>query len=153
MELSIKQISEGGTFMADFKKVVVERCHYINAVDERAEPTSILSNAEATIMRVTNNGTIFVQVFDKDFGREFPLAQFSATSAFYHNNEHAEVSQTSMVRGNEIIEELPITHSGFENGKINMFMISKQHGKTIAFLILNPKGIDDYYYRVMFSED
>jgi len=44
MELSIKQISEGGTFMADFKKVVVERCHYVNAVDERVEKTDILSN-------------------------------------------------------------------------------------------------------------
>lgn len=153
MELSIKQISEGGTFMANFKKVVVERCHYVNAADERTEPTSILSNAEATIMRVTNNGTIFIQVFDNDFGREFPLAQFSVTTAFYHNSGQAEVSQTSMVRGNEIIEELPVTHSGFENGKINMFMISKQHGKNIAFLILNPKVIDDYYYRVMFSED
>ena len=41
MELSIKQISEGGTFMADFKKIVVERCHYVNAADERVEETEI----------------------------------------------------------------------------------------------------------------
>lgn len=57
-----------------------------------------------------------------------------------------------MVRGNEIIEEMPITHGGFENGEIKMFMISKQKGKTIAFLIMNPKGIEEYYYRVMFAE-
>lgn len=138
--------------MAQFKKVVVERCHYVNAVDERVEPTSILANADATIMRVTNNGTIFVQVFDSTFGREFPLVQFRVNSAFYHNSERAEVSQTSMVRGNEIVEELPVTHSGLEGGKVNMFMISKQQGETIAFLILNTKGIDDYYYRVMFRQ-
>lgn len=137
--------------MADFEKIVVERCHYVNAVDERVEKTDILSNATANILRVSNNGTIFIQIFDNDFGREFPLVQFRVTSAFYHKDERAEVSQTSMMRGNEIIEELPITHGGLENGKINMFMISKQIGKTIAFLIVNPKGIDDYYYRIMFE--
>ena len=152
MEVSIKQISEGGTFMADFNKVIVERCHYINAVEERVEKTSILSDATATIMRVSNNGTIFIQVFDNEFGIEAPLAQFRTTTAFYHKDERAEVSQTSMVRGNEIIEELPITHTDFENGKINMFMISKQQGKTIVFIIVNPKDIDEYYYRIMFAQ-
>lgn len=152
MEVSIKQISEGDTFMADFNKIIVERCHYINAVEESAEKTSILSNATATMMRVSKNGTIFVQVFDNDFGREFPLAQFRITSAFYHKDERAEVSQTAMVRGNEIIEEMPITHGGFEDGKINMFMISKQQGKTIAFIIVNPKDVDEYYYRIMFAQ-
>ena len=152
MEISIKQISEGGTFMADFNKIIVERCHYVNAVEERAEKTSILSNATASIMRVSNNGTIFVQVFDNDFGREFPLAQFRITSAFYHKDERAEVSQTSMVWGNEIIEEMPITNGGFEHGKINMFMISKQQEKTIAFIIVNPKDVDEYYYRIMFAQ-
>lgn len=152
MELSIKQISNGAPFMAKFKKVIVERCHYVNVVDERVEKTSILSNAEATIMRVSNNGTIFVQVFDRDFGREFPLVQFRINSSFYHKNERAEVAQTSMMRGNEIVEELSVTHSGFEDGKINMFMISKQQDETVAFLILNPQGIEEYYYRVMFRE-
>ena len=57
-----------------------------------------------------------------------------------------------MVRGDEIIEELPISYEGLENGKVNLFMISKQQGKTIAFLILNPKGIDEYYYRITFKE-
>jgi len=109
-----------------------------------------LSNATANILRVSNNGTIFIQVFDNNFGREFPFAQFRITSAFYHKDERAEVSQTSIMRGNEIIEEMPITHGGFEDGKINMFMISKQQGETIAFLIVNPKDIDDYYYRITF---
>jgi len=152
MELSIQQISNGAPFTVDFQKMVVERCHYVNASEERVEPTTILSQATATMMRVVNNGTIFIQVFDNEFGREFPLAQFRTTSAFYHKSERAEVSQTSIVRGNEIIEEMPITHSGFEDGRINMFMISKQQGETIAFLIVNPKGIDDYYYRIMFCE-
>lgn len=138
--------------MADFEKIVVERCHYVNAVDERVEKTTILSNATANILRVSNNGTIFIQVFDNDFGKEFPLVQFRITSAFYHKDERAEVSQASMMRGNEIVEELPITHAGLENGKINMFMISKQQGKTIAFLIVNPRNIDDYYYRMIFEE-
>ena len=57
-----------------------------------------------------------------------------------------------MVCGNEIIEEMPITHGGFEYGKINMFMISKQQGKTIAFIIVNPKDVDEYYYRIMFAQ-
>lgn len=152
MEISIKQISEGGTFMAYFNKIIVERCHYVNAVEERAEKTSILSNATASILRVSNNGTIFVQVFDKDLGCELPLAKFRVTSTFYHKDERAEVSQTSMVRGNEIIEEMPITHGGFEDGKINMFMISKQQGKMIAFIIINPKDVDEYYYRIMFAQ-
>lgn len=152
MELSIKQISEGGTFMEDFDKVVVERCYYVNAVDERVEKTDILSNATANILRISNNGSIFIQVFDNDFGREFPLAQFRITSAFYHKDERAEVSQTSIIRGDEIIEELPITHSGLENSKINMFMISKQQGKIIVFLIANPESTDDYYYRIRFEE-
>ncbi len=112
MTVSIKQISEGGTFMTDFNKIIVEISHYVNAVEERTEKTSILSNASASIMRVSNNGTIFVQVFDNDFGREFPLAQFRLLSAFYHKDERAEVSQTTMVHGNEIIEEMPITHGG-----------------------------------------
>ena len=151
MNVSIKQISEGGTFLVSFNKVIVERCHYVNAVDERVEETSILSNATATIMRVTHNGTIFVQVFDKDFGREFPLAQFKTTTAFYHKDERAEVAQTSMMRGNEIIEEMPITHGSLEDGRINLFMISKQQGKTVAFIIVNPKDVDEYYYRIMFA--
>ena len=152
MEVSIKQISEGGSFMVDFDKVIVERCHYVNGVEERVEKTSILSDATATIMRVSNNGTIFIQVFDNEFGIEAPLVQFRTTTAFYHKNERAEVAQTSMVRGNEILEELPITHSSFENGKINMFMISKQNGKIVAFLIVNPNNIDEYYYRIMFVQ-
>jgi hypothetical protein len=152
MELSIKQISEGGTFMVDFKKVVVERCHYINAVDERVEDTEILLNSTASIMRVSNNGTIFIQIFNNEFGSEFPLAQFRITSAFYHKDGENEISQTSLVRGNEIIEELPVSHNGFEDGNISMFMISKQQGKIIAFMIVNPKDIDDYYYRIMFEE-
>ena len=57
-----------------------------------------------------------------------------------------------MIRGNEIIEEMPITHGGFEDGKINMFMISKQHGKIIAFIIANPPNTEDYYYRIMFAQ-
>ena len=138
--------------MADFDKVVVERCYYVNAVDERVEKTDILSNATANILRISNNGSIFIQVFDNDFGREFPLAQFRITSAFYHKDERAEVSQTSIIRGDEIIEELPITHSGLENSKINMFMISKQRGKIIVFLIANPESTDDYYYRIRFEE-
>lgn len=80
------------------------------------------------------------------------LAKFKISSAFYHKDEQSEVSQTSMVRGNEIIEELPITHSDFEDGKINMFMISKQQDKTIAFIIVNPRDIDEYYYRIMFAQ-
>ncbi len=56
------------------------------------------------------------------------------------------------MRGNEIIEEMPITYGGFEDGKISMFMISKQQGKTVAFLIINPKDIDKYYYRIMFVQ-
>ena len=87
MELSIKQISEGGTFMADFKKIVVERGHYVNAVDERVEETEILSNATATILRVSNNGTIFIQVFDNNFGREFPLAQFRIRGIMSHRGQ------------------------------------------------------------------
>lgn len=152
MVVLIKQISEGGTFIANFNKIIVERCHYINAVEERVEKTSILSNATAVIMRVSNNGTIFVQVFDNDFGREFPLSQFRITSAFYHKDEQAEVSQTCMVRGDEIIEDMPITYSGFEDGEINMFMISKQQGKTIAFIIVNPKDVNEYYYRIGFYQ-
>lgn len=152
MVTTIKQISEGGAFMADFNKIIVERLHYINAIEERVEKTTILSNATANIMRVSNNGTILVQVFDNDLGREFPLAQFRITSAFYHKDERAEVCQTSIIHGNEIIEEMSITHGGFENGKINMFMISKQHGKTISFIIINPQNIEDYYYRIMFVQ-
>lgn len=152
MILSIKQISEGGIFMADFNKITVERCHYVNAIEERVEKTSILSHATAQIMRVSINGTIFVQVFDNDFRCELPLAQFRITSAFYRKNEQVEVSQTCMMRGNEIIEEMPITHGGFEGSKINMFMISRQQGKTIACIIANPKGIDEYYYRIIFAQ-
>lgn len=152
MEVSIKQISDGGTFMVDFDKVIVERCHYINAVEERVEKTLILSKARATIMRVSNNGTIFIQVFDNELGQEFPLVQFRTTTAFYHKDEQAEVSQTAMIQGNEIIEELPITHGGLENGKINLFMISKQNGGAIAFLIVNPQNTDEYYYRITFAQ-
>lgn len=138
--------------MAFFNSVTVERCHYVNAVEEQVEKTSILSEATASISRLFPYGLIRIEVFDKNVGIICPLAKFKITSAFYHKDERAEVSQTSMVRGNEIIEELPITHGGFEDGKINLFMISKQQGKTIAFLIVNPQHTDEYYYRVMFAE-
>ena len=152
MEVSIKQISEGGTFMAFFNKVKVEKCHYINAVEERVEEIAILSNATANIMRAFNNGPVLIKVFDNNLGIEVPLAKFRISSAFYHKDERAEVSRTSMVRGNEIIEEMPISYGGFEDGKISLFMISKQQGKTIAFLFVNPKDTDEYYYRIMFAE-
>ena len=103
-------------------------------------------------MRVFDNGPISIKVFDSNFGIEVPLAKFRANSAFYHKDDRAEISQTALVWGNEIIEELPITHSDFEHGKISMFMLSKQQGKTIAFIIVNPKDIDEYYYRIMFVQ-
>lgn len=152
MEVSIKQISEGGTFMVNFNKVIVERCHYVNGVEERVEKTSILSNATANIMRIFYNGPILVKVFANNLGIVAPLVQFRTTTSFYHKDERAEVSQTAMVRGNEIIEELPITRGEFENGKISMFMLSKQQGKIVAFLIVNPNNIDEYYYRIMFAQ-
>jgi len=152
MELSIKQISDGFPFMETFKKIVVERCHYINAVDERIESTSILSNAEALISRVVKDGTIFIKVTDNKMGKGLPFAQFRVNTTFYHKDERAEVSQTAIVRGDEITEELPISYNGLEHGKINLFMISKQQGKVVAFLILNPPSIDDYYYRVGFYQ-
>ena len=152
MEPSIKQISNGIPFMVDFKKIVVSRCHYINAVEERVESTSILSDAEAVISRVTNNGTIFIQVTNKISRKEFPLAQFRVNATYYHKDEHTEISQTAMVRGNEITEELPISYDGLEYGKINLFTISRQQGRVVAFLILNPPNVEDYYYRVMFDQ-
>lgn len=152
MEESIKEISEGGAFMAFFNNVTVERCYYINAIEERVEKTSILSEATASISRLFPHGLIRIKVFDKNVGIICPLAKFKITSAFYHKDERAEVSQTARVRGNEIIEELPITLGYFENSKINLFMISKQQGKTIAFLIVNPQDTDEYYYRIMFAE-
>lgn len=152
MMVSIKQISLGDAFMIDFNKVVVERCHYVNAAEERVEETSILSNATANITRLFNDGIIRIEVFDNDFRCIFPLARFRITSASYHKDEQAEISQTCMMRGDEIIEELPITHGGFEDGKINMFMISKQQGKMVAFIIVNPKDTDKYYYRIMFAQ-
>ena len=153
MEQSIKFISEGAPFELKFKKIVVEKCYYINAIDERVEPTSILSRADATIIRYFNHGTISIRVFDGIIGRVFPLAKFRLTTANYHRTEHSEVSQTSMMRGNEIIEELPLTLGAFENGIINMFMISKQKNGLIAYLIVNIEGVDDFYYRIMFLEN
>lgn len=152
MDVSIRQISEGGAFMAYFNKVIVERCHYVNAIEERVEKISILSNATANIMREFFNGSILIKVYDTFLGVHAPLAKFRITSAFYHKDERAEVSQTAMVRGNEIIEELPITYGEFEDCKISMFMISKQNGKTIAFLIVNPKDTEEYYYRIRFAQ-
>lgn len=152
MELSIQQISNGAPFMAYFNKVVVERCYYINARDERVEPTSILSSTTATMMRTSNHGAIYIKVFDKFLAKDFPFALFYATSAFYNKNEYGEYSETPMIRGNEIIEEKPINDKNFENGKINMFSISKQRGEIIAFLLINPQGVEDYYYRIMFRE-
>lgn len=91
MDISIKKINEGGTFMADFNNIIVERCHYVNTIEERVEKTSIFSNSTANILRISHNGTIFIQIFDPVFGREFPLAQFRITSAFYHKDDQAEV--------------------------------------------------------------
>ena len=137
--------------MADFNTIVVERCHYVNAMEERVEKTTILSGAKATMLRVQNGGTIFVQLMMN--GAERIFAQFKATSAFYHkDDEHnVEVSQTAIVRGNEIVEEYPIDIEGLENGKINLFSISKQQGRLFSFFIINPQNHNDYYYRVMFK--
>lgn len=150
MELSIKKISEGAPFMVDFKNVEVERCHYVNAFDERIESTSILSKATATFLRVTTNGTIFVQITNQ--GIEQPLVQFKVTTAFYHKDEQAEASQTAIIRGNEIIEVLPVSLKELEQGKVNLFFISIQKGKAMASLILNPPSTSDYYYRILFRE-
>ncbi len=151
MELSIKEISNGAPFMADFEKVEVKKCYHINNIDEHIESTSILSNAKATILRVSNNGTIFIQIFDNNLGLEFPLVQFRVTSSFYHKDEYSEGAQTALVRGDEIIEELPVNYEGLEYGKVNLFMISKQRGNTIASIILNSIGNGDYFYRIMFK--
>ena len=62
-----------------------------------------------------------------------------------------EMAQAAVVRGNEIIEEYPIDIEELENGKINLFSISKQFGRLISFLIINPRNHDDYYYRVKFE--
>ena len=151
MELSIKQISDGGTFMVDFNSVVVDRCHYINAVEERVEKTTILSGANATMLRVQNRGTIFVQLLMN--GSERVFAQFRTNSSFFHKDDvhNVEMASTSVIRGNEIIEEYPIDIEGLENGKINLFSISKQKGRLISFFIINPKNHDDYYYRIKFE--
>lgn len=151
MELSIKKISEGAPFMADFRKVKVERCHYINVFDERIEATSILSQATATIFRVTTNGTIFVQITKQGIEPK-SLVQFKTTTAFYHKDGQVEVSQTAMVRGDEIIEEVPINLIDFEHGKVKLFFISIQDGKAMATIILNPPSTNDYYYRILFRE-
>ena len=151
METSIKQISDGGTFMVSFGTVSVERCHYINAVEERVEKTSILSDAKATMLRVQNGGTIFVQLMMPEKERVF--AQFKVRAFFYNKDDvyDVEMAQAAVVRGNEIIEEYPIDIEELENGKINLFSISKQFGRLISFFIINPRNHDDYYYRVKFE--
>lgn len=151
MEQYIRQISKGGSFLDFFNNIIVEKCYYINASDEKVEQTSILSEANGRIFRRWDNGPIVIRVYDNHYGLEYELARFRANYLSYREDEHAEIAQTALIRGDEIIEEHPLTHSGFEDGKINFFMISKQRGKTIAFLIINPKDIDDYYYRIIFE--
>lgn len=152
MEISIEKISKGDIFCVEFNSIKVERCHYINASEERVENTTILSNTKAVMLRVQNGGTIFVQLTIQ--GRERIFAQFKTLFSFYHKDENhnVEVAQTAMVRGNEIKEEYPIDIEELEYGKINLFSISKQKGRIISFFIINPKSHDDYYYRVIFSE-
>lgn len=151
MELSIKQVSTGGAFMVDFNTIEVERCHYINAMEERVEKTSILSGAKATMLRVQNGGTIFVQLMMN--GAERIFAQFKASPFFYHKDDtnNVEMAQVAIVRGNEIVEEYPIDIKELECGRINLFSISKQNGRIISFFIINPQNHDDYYYRVKFE--
>ena len=151
MELSIKQVSTGGAFMVDFNTIVVERCHYINAMEERVEKTNILTGAKASMLRVQNGGTIFVQLMMN--GNERIFSQFKANSFFYHKDDtrDIEMAQAAIVRGNEIIEEHPIDIEELECGRINLFSISKQKGRIISFLIINPQKHDDYYYRVKFE--
>ncbi len=152
METSIKQICDGAFFLINFKKIIVEKCSYINAINENVETIPILTNAEATIMRFAYKSSIQIKIFDHTLNLEMPFAQFRVTTASYHCNEHSEVCQTPLVRGNEIIEEYPVTHSGLKKGNISLFMISKQNNKIIAFILLNPKDSEDFYYRIIFSE-
>lgn len=150
MGTSIKRISEGSPFTVEFKKVMVERCHYINATEERIEKMSLFSSASALMVRAFEDDTIFVQII-KD-GQEFPFVHFRVNTAFYHKDERAESSQTALVRGTEIVEEFPINIKELEHGKIGLFNISIQRGMVIAHLLLNLPDNNDYYYRLTFLE-
>ena len=148
VKISIKEISNGGTFMVDFNRIIVEKMYYTGTL----EKMSFFSNATATILRVSNNGTIFVQLMDS--GVEYPLAQIVINGGtFYHKDERCEVAQTTVVRGNEIIEELPISIKELGYGKINLFSITKQERGVVSFMIINPQNIDNYYYRITFMNE
>lgn len=146
MEISIKKICEGDSFIVDFNKVMVERCHYINSYDERVEELDFLSSVEASISRNIKQGAIQIQLFDKKFNIHLPSIVFLTTNLSYDKYDQEERAQTSF----GIQEINPVMFSELEYGKISLFLISKLEGEVVAFLILNPKNVDDYYYRLTF---
>lgn len=146
MELSIKRISDGAPFKVDFKEVVVEKCFYINAANERIEKMKFLSTANASIIRHINGGPIEICFFSH--GINLPSIVFQVPLMFYNVDEKCEGAQAHF--GIQVIR--PVAFSELEFGNVSLFFISIQNDKVVASIILNPKGVEDHYYRIMFYE-
>ena len=107
-----------------------------------------MGGVETTFSRFTMNGPIEVNLFDKDFSLRLPSFMFQLPPRVFYSNDEIESMQASF--GIRMVK--PVRLAEFENGIVSLFFLSIQKGEVIASLILNPPGVDDYYYRMIFYE-
>ena len=151
MDISIQQIGNGASFSVEFKKLVVQKCTYLGSiVNQKVENMDFMSGVTATIGRFLPEGPINISLYDKDFGIFLPSITFQVSNLFYSNSEGVESVQAAyhLIKGAR-----PVGFAEVEFGKVTLFFFSKQKGQFLASIVLNPDGVDDHYYRIIFYEN
>ena len=146
MNLSIHGICRGEAFVAFFDEAIIEKCHYINAQEERVED---ILKLEGVMMQGGMNGTYTIHISGHNpiFNINAPLVRFSVTQFSYNKQGTAEMA----IATNNLRKIEPITLRVLENSNPTYFSIIKDGDKQYSWLMLNPPHSDDYYYRIMFK--
>lgn len=146
MSISIQEICRGKAFTAFFDEATIEKCHYINAQEERVEEILTL---EGVMMQGGMNGsyTIHISGYNPLTHHNAPLVRFSVRQFSYDKQRTAEMA----IATNNLRKIEPITLGVLENSNPTYFSIIKDGDKQYSWLMLNPPHSDDYYYRIMFK--
>lgn len=152
MDYSLENIGKGKGFFLDFDKVWIDKCFYINRNEEKVEKVDVLTNsAKTTIVRFMDND--FIKVDLHQFGLVVEIASFDVSRFTYYKSDKIELVQADNSYGGGLSGLTPARIPQMEFGKISMFQMSKQQNQLVAFLITNPDGVNDYYYRIGMSKD
>ena len=143
MDVSIKEICQGGAFVIFMDEAVIEKCVYINSQEEHVEQVFKLES----VMMQGGSNSVHIFAYNPVCRLNAPLAKFTVRGFNFQIQRTAEIAIADY--GIEMIS--PVTLGVLENSKVNYFSIIKDGSKLYSYLILNPPQNDDYYYRIMFK--